>query len=34
MIQTQVADASVFGFFEPILDKYLTALVTMRREPI
>ena len=33
-IQTSVADASVFGFFEPILDRYLTAMVTMRREPI
>lgn len=34
MIQTKVSDASIFGFFEPILDKYLTAMVTMRREPI
>ncbi len=34
MIQTSVADASVFGFFEPVLDRYLTAMVTMRREPI
>ncbi len=34
MIQTSVADASVFGFFEPIMDRYLTAMVTMRREPI
>lgn len=33
-IHTQVADASVFGFYTPILDKYLTSLVTMRREPI
>ena len=34
MIRTSVADASVFGFFEPVLDRYLTAMVTMRREPI
>ncbi len=34
MIRTNVADASVFGFFEPIMDRYLTAMVTMRREPI
>ena len=34
MIQTSIADASVFGFFEPILGRYLTAMVTMRREPI
>ncbi len=34
MIQTSVRDASVFGFFEPVLDRYLTAMVTMRREPI
>ena len=34
VIQTRVADASVFGFFEPLLDRYLTAAVTMRREPI
>ncbi len=34
MIQTSVADASVFGVFEPIMDRYLTAMVTMRREPI
>ncbi len=33
-IQTSVADASVFGFFKPVLDRYLTALVVMRREPI
>ena len=33
-IQTRVADASVFGFFEPVLGRYLTARVTMRREPI
>ena len=33
-IQTKVSDASVFGFFEPVMDKYLTAMVTMRREPI
>lgn len=34
MIQTQISDASVFGFFEPVLGRYLTASVTMRREPI
>ncbi len=34
MIQTSIADASVFGFFEPIMGRYLTARVTMRREPI
>ena len=34
MIQTSVRDASVFGFFEPVMDRYLTAMVTMRREPI
>ena len=34
MIQTSVRDASVFGFFEPVLDRNLTAMVTMRREPI
>ena len=33
-IQTSIADASVFGFFEPIMGRYLTAMVTMRREPI
>jgi Flp pilus assembly protein TadG len=33
-IQTSVADASVFGFFKPVLGRYLTASVTMRREPI
>jgi hypothetical protein len=33
-IQTSVADASVFGFFKPILGRFLTASVTMRREPI
>ncbi len=33
-IQTKVSDASVFGFFEPVLDDYLSAVVTMRREPI
>ena len=33
-IQTSVADASVFGFFEPVLGRFLTAMVTMRREPI
>jgi len=34
MIQTSIADASVFGFFEPVLGRYLTATVTMRREPL
>ena len=33
-IQTKISDASVFGFFQPILGDYLTAMVTMRREPI
>ncbi len=33
-IQTSIMDASVFGFFEPVLGRYLTAMVTMRREPI
>ena len=32
-IQTRIAEASVFGFFEPVLGRYLTARVTMRREP-
>ena len=34
MIRTSVADASVFGFFKPVLGRNLTAMVTMRREPI
>lgn len=34
VIQTQVADASIFGFFKPVLGDFLTASVTMRREPI
>ena len=34
MIQTSIADASVFGFFKPVLGEYLTASVIMRREPI
>ncbi len=34
VIQTSVADASVFGFFGPVLGRYLTARVTMRRELI
>lgn len=34
MIQTSIADASVFGFFTPVLGRFLTAQVTMRREPI
>jgi Flp pilus assembly protein TadG len=34
LIQTQISDASVFGFFQPVLGRYLTASVTMRREPI
>jgi Flp pilus assembly protein TadG len=33
-IQTSIADASVFGFFTPVLDRFLTAQVIMRREPI
>ena len=33
-IQTNVGDASVFGFFKPVMGRYLTAKVTMRREPI
>jgi Flp pilus assembly protein TadG len=33
-IQTSIADASVFGFFKPVLGRFLTATVTMRREPI
>ena len=33
-IQTSIADASVFGFFKPVLDENLVAMVTMRREPI
>ena len=33
-IQTSIADASVFGFFQAVLDKNLVAAVTMRREPI
>lgn len=34
VIQTNVLDASVFGFFRPVLGRFLTAHVTMRREPI
>lgn len=33
-IQTTIADASVFGIFQAVLDNNLTAVVTMRREPI
>ena len=33
-IKTLVSDASVFGFFKPVLDKELSARVVMRREPI
>lgn len=33
-IQTNIGDASVFGFFKPVLGQYLEAEVTMRREPI
>jgi hypothetical protein len=33
-ITTSVRDASVFGFFEPVLGRSLVAEVTMRREPI
>lgn len=34
MIRTSIQDASVFGFFGPVLGRFLTAQVTMRREPI
>ena len=34
VIQTSVAGASVFGFFKPVMDRYLIAMVTMRREQI
>lgn len=34
MIQTNVLDASVFGFYQAVLGKYLTAHVIMRREPV
>ncbi|MDH3666169.1 MAG: pilus assembly protein [Paracoccaceae bacterium] len=33
-IQTTVAEASVFGIFQAVMDEKLTAVVTMRREPI
>jgi Flp pilus assembly protein TadG len=33
-ISTSIADASVFGFFKPVLGRHLAAEVTMRREPI
>ncbi len=33
-IQTTIADASVFGIFKAVLNDDLTAVVTMRREPI
>jgi Flp pilus assembly protein TadG len=33
-ISTSIADASVFGFFKPVLGMHLAAEVTMRREPI
>lgn len=33
-ITTNVGDASVFGFFEPVLGRDLSARVVMRREPI
>ena len=33
-IETSVRDASVFGFFEPVLGRMLSAHVVMRREPI
>ncbi len=33
MIQTSIRDASIFGFFKPVLGRYLTATVVMRREP-
>ena len=32
-LQTSIKDASVFGFFKPVLGRYLTAEVTMRKEP-
>jgi hypothetical protein len=34
VIQTNVADASVFGVFGAVLGRHLTASVIMRREPI
>lgn len=33
-ITTNVGDASVFGFFKPVLGRELSARVVMRREPI
>ena len=33
-ITTNVGDASVFGFFEPVLGRDLSARVVMRREPV
>ena len=33
-IQTSIADASVFGFFKPVLGRELSARVVMRREPV
>jgi len=33
-IQTNVGDASVFGFFKPVLSRELSARVVMRREPV
>ena len=33
-IQTSIADASVFGFFQAVLADNVVAAVTMRREPI
>jgi len=33
-ITTNVGDASVFGFFKPVLGRDLSARVVMRREPI
>ena len=33
-IQTNVGDASVFGFFKPVLGRELSARVVMRREPV
>lgn len=33
-ITTNVGDASIFGFFKPVLGRDLSARVVMRREPI
>ena len=34
LIQTTIGNASIFGFFRPVLGRFLTASVTMRREPV